>query len=156
MKVKKENLLLLASIVWAIAGFNVLRIGITAYKGKLSLVNLLFSLLIFTVFQLMVFGKLVRKHTNRIIHYQEERQFFLKFFDLKSFFIMAFMITLGIALRVSDICPDLFIAVFYTGLGASLFIAGLLFGHNYLKVCVAGNKLFIKNIPCRQLRKLFH
>lgn len=137
MKVKKENLLLLASIVWAIAGFNVLRIGIIAYKGNLSLVNFLFSILIFAVFQLMVFGKLVRKHTKRIINYQQERQLFLKFFDIKSFFIMAFMITFGIGLRVSGICPDIFITVFYTGLGASLFLAGLLFGRNYLKVRIA-------------------
>lgn len=137
MKVKKVNLLLLASIVWGIAGFNVLRIGIIAYKGNLSLVNLLFSILIFAVFQLMVFGKLVRKHTNRIINYQEERQFFLNFFDIKSFLIMAFMITFGIGLRASGICPDVFIAVFYTGLGSSLFLAGLLFGLNYLKVRLA-------------------
>lgn len=137
MKVKKENLLLLASIIWLIAGFNVLRIGIIAYRGNVSLLNILLSLLIFAVFQIMVFGKLVRKHTNRIINYQEERQFFLKFFDIKSFFIMAFMITFGIGLRALNICPDMFIAVFYTGLGASLFLAGLLFGRNYLKVFIA-------------------
>ena len=31
MKIKKQNLLLLASLVWMIAGFNVLRIGIETY-----------------------------------------------------------------------------------------------------------------------------
>lgn len=79
----------------------------------------------------MVFGKLVRKHTYRIINYQEEKQFFLKFFDVKSFLIMAFMISFGIGIRMSNILPDLYIAVFYSGLGAALFLAGLLFGYNY-------------------------
>jgi len=46
---------------------------------------------------------------------------------------MAFMITFGIGLRVSGIIPDVFIAVFYSGLGASLFTAGVLFIINYIK-----------------------
>lgn len=37
----------------------------------------------------------------------------------------------GIALRASGLTPDGFIAVFYTGLGASLLLAGLRFGKNY-------------------------
>lgn len=33
MKVKKRTLLLLASIVWLIAGFNIIRIGIQLYRA---------------------------------------------------------------------------------------------------------------------------
>lgn len=33
MKVKKRTLLILASIVWLIAGFNIIRIGILSYTG---------------------------------------------------------------------------------------------------------------------------
>ncbi len=32
MKVKKRTLLLIACLVWGIAGFNILRIGILAYR----------------------------------------------------------------------------------------------------------------------------
>lgn len=45
---------------------------------------------------------------------------------------MAVMMSGGIGLRASGIVPERFIAVFYTGLGASL-LAGLLFGFNYGK-----------------------
>lgn len=131
MKVKKINLLLLASIVWMIAGFNILRIGVISYHNNLRAINFLISVVIFLVFWSMVFYKLVKKHTLRIVHYEEEMQFFLKFFDVKSFCIMAFMMTFGIGLRVSGICPNVFIAIFYTGLGTALFLAGLLFGYNY-------------------------
>lgn len=55
----------------------------------------------------------------------------MKFFDGKAFAVMAVMITGGIALRTSRLAPKRFIAVFYTGLGASLLAAGLLFGCNY-------------------------
>ena len=79
-------------------------------------------------------------HTQRIIGYMEEYQFFLKFFDLKSFAIMIFMMTGGIYLRVSGLGPEHFIAVFYSGLGASLLLAGILFGRNYYKVVSANSE----------------
>lgn len=137
MKVKRDTLLLIACLVWSAAGFNILRIGILAYPGYLSLLNYLLSLVVFAVFQVFIFGKLVKKHSARIGAYEKDCHFFLKFFDAKSFAIMAFMMTGGIALRSSGIAPDRFIAVFYTGLGASLLLAGLLFGRNYGKALAA-------------------
>lgn len=95
--------------------------------------NFTLSLVVFVVFQLFIFGKLVKKHSTRITGYEEERQFFLKFFDVKSFAVMAFMMAGGIALRSSGVAPERFIAVFYTGLGASLLLAGILFGVNFIK-----------------------
>lgn len=132
MKVKKRTLLLLAALIWGIAGFNILRIGMVSYVGYAGVFNFILSAVVFLLFQTFVFGPLVRRHTIRILGYPEEKQFFLKFFDCKSFLIMAFMMTFGIGLRASGLAPVRFIAVFYTGLGAALFVAGLLFGKNYL------------------------
>ena len=133
MKVKKNTLLLLASLVWSIAGWNVLRIGIGCYLPYLSIFNLLLSAAVFAVFEKMVFGRLVKKHTQRIQAYEQERLFFLHFFDTKSFVIMAFMMTGGILIRSFSLLPDSVIAVFYTGLGSALLLAGVLFGKNYLQ-----------------------
>ena len=133
MKVRKNTLLLIACLVWAAAGVNILRIGLLAYPAYVSVWNVALSLVVFGVFQYFIFGRLVKKHTRRICEYEEERQFFLKFFDAKSFAIMAFMMTGGILLRTSGLGPERFIAVFYSGLGASLLLAGLLFGRNYLR-----------------------
>lgn len=132
MKVKKRTLLLIACLVWAAAGFNVLRLGILAYPGYLTALNLLLSAVVFAVFQHFIFGRLVKKHSRRIAAYVDEKQFFWNFFDLKSFAIMAFMMTGGIWLRSSGLAPQRFIAVFYSGLGASLLLAGILFGRNYI------------------------
>ena len=139
--VKKNTLLLLACLVWSAAGFNVLRLGLIAYPAYRGLRNYLLSALVFSVFQIFVFGRLVKKHTGRIGAYTEERHFFLKFFDVRSFAIMAVMMTGGIGLRASGLAPERFIAVFYTGLGASLLLAGLLFGTNFIKAaCAAKDK----------------
>lgn len=132
MKVKKRTLLLIDCLVWAAAGFNVLRLGILAYPGYLTALNLLLSAVVFAVFQHFIFGRLVKKHSRRIAAYVDEKQFFWNFFDLKSFAIMAFMMTGGIWLRSSGLAPQRFIAVFYSGLGASLLLAGILFGRNYI------------------------
>lgn len=133
MKVNKKTLLLIACIVWFIAGFNILRIGILSYPPYLSIINILLSIVVFSVFQHFIFGRLVKKHTVRIQNYEEEQHFFMKFFDVKSFIIMIVMMSGGIYLRVSSFVPERFIAVFYTGLGSSLLLAGILFGKNYIQ-----------------------
>lgn len=132
MKIKKQYLLLLACLVWTIAGINIVRIGIEAYFNYFSILNILLSAVVFVIFQVFIFGKLVKKHTKRILDYKE-KQWFIKFFDIKSFIIMAVMMTGGIWLRVSGVAPKRFIAVFYSGLGTALLLAGILFGIHFLK-----------------------
>ena len=133
LKVKKNSLLMIACLVWGIAGINILRIGLLAYPAYVTVGNIILSVAVFSVFQYFIFGKLVKRHTQRIRTYEEEKQFFLKFFDVKSFVIMAVMMTGGIYIRESGLGPEIFIAVFYSGLGASLLLAGILFGRNYFR-----------------------
>lgn len=130
--VKKRILLLLASMVWMIAGFNVIRIGIIAYKHYFSLTNFLLSLIVFCFFWFLIFHKLVTKHKIRIHSYISNKQYFWNFFDLKSFLIMAFMITFGILIRKYNLAPEIFIAIFYTGLGSALMLAGIEFGYHFI------------------------
>ncbi len=128
MKAKKKNLLLIASMIWCIAGFNILKIGVEVYPKYINVRNIVMSFAVFGISQIFIFGKLVIKHTKRIMSYDDEYQLFIKFFDIPSFIIMGIMITGGILLRAFKIVPEIFIAVFYSGLGASLFLAGILFG----------------------------
>ena len=134
LSVQKQTLILIAGIVWAIAGFNIVRIGLVAYQGNFTWWRALLSVAVYAVFQIFIFGKMVGKHTNRILQYEEERQNFFRFFDTKSYLIMVFMMMLGIGLRVSGVVPNGFIAYFYTGLGASLLTAGVLFIVRYVRV----------------------
>ena len=77
---------------------------------------------------------MVEKHTKRITEYRNDKQWFWKFFDMKSFAIMAFMMSFGIIVRVNNLAPESFIAFFYTGLGSALLFSGLKFISNYIKV----------------------
>lgn len=64
MKVKRNTLLLLACLVWSAAGFNILRIGLMAYPAYWSMRNGLLSVLVFAVFERLIFGKLVKSTPN--------------------------------------------------------------------------------------------
>lgn len=129
--INSKNLLLIAGIVWAIAGFNVARIGFILYPQYLGFLNIVLSIVVLILFGMMFF-KMTKKHTNRILSYKEKQPFY-KFFDAKSYCIMIFMMSFGIGLRYSGLVPFRFIAVFYSGLGCALFSSGVMFIINYLK-----------------------
>ena len=137
-QVKKQNLLIIAALVWVAAGANILHIGLEAYaEGYVTTLNEVLSVAVGLVFWFGTFYKLTKKHTQRITNYEEQHQYFWHFFDLKSFIIMAIMMTGGIALRVSGIAPSVFIAIFYTGLGSALALAGILFARNRMQLAFA-------------------
>lgn len=126
MKVSKTALLVIAGIVWMIAGFNVARLGIISY-GEVSAkwYFYLLSVVTFLGFGAM-FRALTHKNIRRINAYTERRPFW-NFFNLKSYIIMAIMMGGGIGLRAAGVFPAPFVAVFYTGLGCALFLAGVLY-----------------------------
>ena len=136
LKIATEKLLLVAGIVWMIAGLNIANIGIGAYlheAGWIFWVLLVGTVVIFIVFHIFVFTKMVGKHANRIRGYADDRTHIWKFFDKKGYLIMAFMMGGGIALRLSGLVPEWFIAFFYTGLGLALAVAGISFIIRYFK-----------------------
>lgn len=130
--VKKRTLLLIAGLVWAAAGINILRIGIVScIETSLTLVPILLQVLIFAAFGGMFFS-IVKKHKRRILGYPEERKFFWYFFNIPSYILMVCMMSLGIGLRHFAKLPTIFFSVFYTGLGSALTLAGVLFALEWI------------------------
>lgn len=122
--------MIIAGLVWLIAGVNVFAMGIGAYsnqQGWITLVLMGGTLAIFLAFHLFVFRKMVNKHTERITSYRGTKTAVVKFLDRRGYLIMAVMMGGGILLRASGFVPTWFIAFFYTGLGAALAIAGITF-----------------------------
>lgn len=134
MKITTEKLLLVAGIVWIIAGANIGNIGIGAIAhDNLVWWVLLGTLVVFLLFHFMVFQKLVKKHAERIRGFQEDKKQIWHFFDKKGYIIMAIMMGGGIALRASGVLPEWFIAFFYSGLGCALTVAGISFIVSYVR-----------------------
>ena len=73
--VNKRNLLLIAGIVWSIAGFNVARIGLVLYPQYLNVLNIILSIIVYIIFGMMFF-KMIKKHTTRILSYEDNFRLF--------------------------------------------------------------------------------
>ncbi|MEG2174074.1 MAG: hypothetical protein RR135_01135 [Oscillospiraceae bacterium] len=133
--VKKETLLAVAGTVWLLAGFNVARLGIIAYRmlPSATAVQMLLSLAVFCAFGTM-FYKMAGKHSRRIMNDQRVENAIWNFFDFKSYCIMAVMMGGGIWLRSSGLAPIVLIAVLYTGIGCALAVAGAAFWIIFIKI----------------------
>ena len=129
---KKENLITVAGVVWLLAGVNVALIGArAAVEMSGAAVGIVVALVVgavaaFFAFHAM-FGTIVLKNAKRIRGLDGERLNFLHFLDLKSYLIMAFMMSFGFGLRLTGLIPTWFFAFFYTGLGCALTLAGTSF-----------------------------
>lgn len=127
-QISKSGLIAVAGGVWCLAGVNVARIGVESFAGSTVGAPWICLLppLVFAAFGAM-FTKVAGKHIRRIRSHPRPARPLWHFFDLRSYLVMAIMMGGGIGLRISGVLPDFFIAFFYTGLGAALAAAGLLF-----------------------------
>lgn len=83
-------------------------------------------LLVFAAFASM-FVRLMKKNAIRIANFSQQRIPLYKFMSVKSYIIVAVMISLGISLRRLTHLPESFFAFFYTGLGSALTLCGILY-----------------------------
>jgi len=127
-RLKQKYLLLIAGVVWSLAGSMVMKTGFPfVLQAEHVAWVLLGSIMVFLVFYLRIFSKLVYKHEHRIRSYDRERVPFWLFFDLKSYLFVLVMMGGGILLRKLELIPHWFIAFFYSGLGIALFACGIRF-----------------------------
>lgn len=128
-RMRKQSLIAAAGVVWLLAGLNVAILGVRAaidMRGVAAIVVLALAggaAAIFCAFHSM-FSKLVKKNAQRIADLDGDRHHVVRFFDRKSYMMMAFMMSLGIGMRAAGVFPGWFIAFFYTGLGLALTLAG--------------------------------
>jgi hypothetical protein len=132
--IPKNRLMLLAGLVWCVAGGMVSFIGLPLLwqLGAGQLVLYPAAVLIFLIFYLRIFSRLVVKHTRRIRMYPATVMPFWSFFDRSSYIVMCIMIAGGLWLRLGHIAADWMIAFFYSGLGLALFSCGVKFVLGFL------------------------
>jgi small-conductance mechanosensitive channel len=128
-RIPKNQLMLIAGLVWCAAGAMVVMIGLPLefQLAPEHLVLLPLAGVVFLAFYFLVFSQLVDKHTGRIRARSEERLPVWDFFNASSWVVMALMMGGGMALRFSHLMPDWMIAFFYSGLGVALFLCGVRF-----------------------------
>jgi hypothetical protein len=134
LKVPPKMLMLVAAIVWLAAGAGVTSVGIAASPSPWTIFMGIACLIVYLLF-LIMFLMISRKHIRRIRDYTDEFVSIFQFFDARSYIIMAVMIGLGAAVRLSELVPGFIIAFFYSGLGLALITSGVYYVVSYIALC---------------------
>jgi hypothetical protein len=127
--VSRRTLLFISGAVWTIAG------GILFTRGLVSLLkisnNLYLSLLIGLVggilFYLLLFKRISAKYSNRIINLSIENPCAFSFFNLRSYIMMASMITGGILIKTYAPIDKIYIFTFFIVMSVPLLLAAARF-----------------------------
>ncbi len=124
LSLSKNGLFTLALLLWCFGAYKVLSISIDTYSSctAYSYLWLVISLAFFMGF---IFPKACKSNRDYINSFSEVKLPFYKCQKLSSWFIMIFMIGLGISLRKFALVPEHFIFGFYLGLGLSLLCVSL-------------------------------
>ena len=130
---KTKLLAFIAGFFWLAAGFYVCRIGVVAWMnhGTTTAMMIVCSAITLFLFSRM-FIRMVFRNVQRIRKIDVERRRMWHIMPVRSYIIMAFMITFGMLLRSVPAVPLSFIASFYVGLGAALMLAGAIYTSAFL------------------------
>ena len=133
--VSKHSLLLIAGCVWTLAG------GILISRALLELysihhhlwLEILIGLAFGSVFYLVLFAKISKKHIIRIELITIDNPCFFSFFNVRSYVMMAIMITGGITLRKLDLINHEILYTFYLTMGIPLLTSAFRFFFKWSK-----------------------
>lgn len=124
-RLTQRGLYLLAVVLWLFAGAKVLWIAVLSWPIISGVSAYVWLVVAFLFFSFLVFPRAVPPNVRYIVGMKGRRAPFYRCFRPASWAVMAFMISLGLTLRLSGWVGHDFIAGFYTGLGVSLLLCSV-------------------------------
>jgi hypothetical protein len=127
--IPKRYLLFAAGVVWTLAGGMLLYKGISLFRiyRELLWLKITISIIGGGLFYILMFSKISFKHAWRIINLKYDKPCMFAFFNIRSYIMMAIMISSGIILRKSGIISLEYLSVLYVTMGIPLFLSALRF-----------------------------
>lgn len=134
--VDKKYLLLVSGLLWSVAGlfldrlaFGWLLNGDYAHK----ILYLLAGFLIGAAIHLFGFSNVAQKNIDRIVGKDKEKVCIFGFQKLSGYFIIVFMMSLGLFMRNTEFIPKNFLSIVYLGIGTGLFLSSLKYYLAFIK-----------------------
>lgn len=127
--VSKRALLFIAGSFWLIGG------GMMIGRALIKLIEidhllsfeLISGFVLGVCFYLFLFTKISKKHITRISLIKADYPCFFSFFNFRSYVLMIFMISAGVALRQSRIIDPEYLFTFYLIMGVPLVLSAIRF-----------------------------
>ncbi|MFC2113864.1 hypothetical protein ACFLRI_00790 [Bacteroidota bacterium] len=127
-RVPKRILLFVAAIVWSYASYRVFLLCLNLMKDlSRHFIVFLVGSATYLIFFRYVFLPVLQRHTKRILNKDREYVCVFSFFDLKSYLIMALMISLGVISKRYFNLPPFVMSSFFVALSFSLFTSSIYF-----------------------------
>lgn len=123
---KKKHLYIVAGVIWGIPGAIISVKGIKAYQMQPP-EDIWWLLMITAAVQaafFMLFRKIVDRYCDRIASLPDKVKIW-QTFPSRGWFLLIFMMSLGIALKHIPGVPSAFTASFYSGLGPMLILSSV-------------------------------
>jgi hypothetical protein len=133
--VDRRTLLFIAGCAWTFAG------GMLISRSLLELwtighylwLEFLIGISLGSLFYLVLFARISKKHVTRIILITIDNPCFFSFFNFRSYIMMTIMITTGIVLRRLDIINHQILYTFYLTMGIPLLVSAIRFFYSWKK-----------------------
>ena len=136
-RVDKKILILVAAVMWCGVGIMLIIFAetwLSDYRGKGLFLFYLSGIIAAMPIHHFGFLKLADKNLARLLPLKEKKCLF-SFITWKSYLIIIIMMTMGITLRHSSI-PKQYLSVLYNGIGLGLFLSGLRYFRNSIKLFI--------------------
>ena len=132
--VSKRTLLFVAGVIWSLAGGILITraLSVLIVSSEHLLIELIIASILGICFYIFLFTKISRKHIKRIELIKIDFPCFFSFFNVKSYILMAIMITGGIILRKTEVIKMEYLNTFFFTMGIPLLLsAGRFFISGY-------------------------
>ena len=133
--VKREILFIVSGIMWSGVGIMLNLFSLNWFLHLLSNLKYLsisFGIIFGVLISVFGFNKLARKNINRIINLNDYTCIF-NFQEVKSYFIIIFMIGLGMFMRRSGFFGKEILIFVYSSIGTGLFLSSIPYYRRFIK-----------------------
>jgi hypothetical protein len=142
--VPKRTLLFVAAVIWTFAGSMLLFKGFKMMDagGRALWLELVLTLIGGLIFYWKMFSKISFKHAHRILNLKENYPCLFSFFNIRSYLLMALMISMGITLRTTGWVAPGHLSYLYLTMSVPLLLSSVRFyytGLYYKRIIVKVN-----------------
>ena len=131
--VSKRTLLFIAGCAWTIAGGILISRAMFALLeiNHLLILDIIIGITLGIPFYLLLFSRISKKHILRIKTLEIEKPCAFSFFNARSYFMMAIMISGGITIRKLGIINKEILYTFFLTMGIPLLVSAIRFFINW-------------------------
>jgi len=148
LRVSQTVHIALSAFLWSFFGVDMNFVAskwLVYFENEVKINLIIIGVLLGLSMAIFLFSKIVKRNILRIKSLPE-RSNILLFQSLKSYILIAFMISLGITMRKSGLVPDYILCPMYITIGVALFTSSFIYYKELVTRRIFHKKIGLKNL----------